>query len=436
MWRRLWGPVLPWLTPVRRRWLFSLGAIFICINDPRKEVKSIPKAFGFTPDTLGTILVIAAMVAFTLAWYWLARRFATLPMFVKRHPQICLHACYWALLIVLWTTAPASTTVRTVLMGCALVFPLVLWRLGFMLFTAQRGKLAGTRLADHWLYLWPPWGGSSVPYGKGFDYLTNCEAKDPEALAKSQLAGIKLFFLAAMCAVGKDLIDGFIFGENNGYRRAWGGTTLGLGSANDLIQNPGSQPVWKCWVAIYCELFRLVLGWGSKGHVIVGYLRLGGFHVFRNTYKPLLAETIVEFWNRYYYYFKELLVNFFFFPVFTRHFKRHPRFRMFAAVFAAALFGNMYYHVIKNSTFMQGQWALLWAGFGPRLVYWVALALGIYISMQREQRRPKGVPRPFARRALAMFGVWTFFGFIRLWHEPGGTYGQRIHFLLGLFGLG
>jgi len=25
--------------------------------------------------------------------------------------------------------------------------------------------------------------------------------------------------------------------------------------------------------------------------------------MFRNTYKPLLAESIVEFWNRYYYYF-------------------------------------------------------------------------------------------------------------------------------------
>ena len=45
--------------------------------------------------------------------------------------------------------------------------------------------------------------------------------------------------------------------------------------------------------------------------MIVGYLRLCGFNVFRNTYKPLLAETMVEFWNRYYYYFKELLVNFF-----------------------------------------------------------------------------------------------------------------------------
>jgi hypothetical protein len=158
--------------------------------------------------------------------------------------------------------------------------------------------------------------------------------------------------------------------------------------------------------------------------------------VFRNTYKPLLAETIVEFWNRYYYYFKELLVNFFFFPTFTRYFKQSPRLRVFAAVFAAAFFGNLYYHIIKSDAFTAGQWAGVWAGFNSRLVYCFALALGIFISMQREQRRPRGAIRPPARRALAIFGVWTFFAFIRLWHTGGVTHGQRFHFLLGLFGLG
>ncbi|MEF8725082.1 hypothetical protein [Candidatus Accumulibacter phosphatis] len=40
--------------------------------------------------------------------------------------------------------------------------------------------------------------------------------------------------------------------------------------------------------------------------MIIGTLRLFGFNVFRNTYKPLPPESILEFWNRYYYYLKEL----------------------------------------------------------------------------------------------------------------------------------
>jgi hypothetical protein len=435
LWRRLWGPVLPWLTPGRRRLLLALGAVVFAMRIPLDEVKSARKLFGLTPDTAGLVLVIVALSAFVWVFYQAARRFASWPACVKRRPQLWLHGCYWVWIIILWNTAPSSVTARTMLAGCAMVLPFLLWRLGYMLFTAQRGRLAGTAFRDHWFYIWPVWGYTTVPYGKGLDYLTTCEAKDDEALARSQLAGIKLIILGLMCGLGGDLMDGLLFGKDNAYRQALGGLTLGLPSSYDMIAKPGDYPIWQCWVSIYCDLFRQVLRLGAKGHFIIGYLRLGGFNVFRNTYKPLLAETIVEFWNRYFYYFKELLVNFFFFPVFTRYFKQSPRLRMCVAVFAAAFFGNMYYHVIKSEPFFQGDWPALWKAFNPRLVYCFALALGIYISMRREQLRPKGAVRTPFRRAVAIFGVWTFFAFIHLWAKGVMTHAQRFHFLLGLFGL-
>ncbi len=129
-------------------------------------------------------------------------------------------------------------------------------------------------------------------------------------------------------------------------------------------------------------------------------------------------------------------MHFFFLPTYARWFKRHPRLRMCSAVFAAAFLGNMYYHILKSPSLLRGDWAAVWAGFGPRLVYCFALALGIYVSMRREQRRPRGRVRPPLRRAAAIFGVWTFFAFIHLWAHGSQTYGQRLQFLLGLFGLG
>ena len=93
-----------------------------------------------------------------------------------------------------------------------------------------------------------------------------------------------------------------------------------------------------------------VLKLAARGHEIVGVLRLFGFNVFRNTYKPLLAPSLVEFWNRYYYYFKELLVDFFFFPTYVRRFRTSPRLRMLAATLAAAGFGNLYYHLLFSRT--------------------------------------------------------------------------------------
>jgi hypothetical protein len=58
--------------------------------------------------------------------------------------------------------------------------------------------------------------------------------------------------------------------------------------------------------SLYCELVWQVLRHAAAEHMIIGTLRLFGFNVFRNTYKPLPPESILEFWNRYYYYFKEL----------------------------------------------------------------------------------------------------------------------------------
>src|SRR5262245_46371759 len=95
LWRRLWGPVLPWLTPGRRRLLLALGAVVIAVRDPLQELRTVHKWFGFTPDTLGSALVVVALFAIMWAWYQIARRFASLPGVVKRHPQYCLHGCFW-----------------------------------------------------------------------------------------------------------------------------------------------------------------------------------------------------------------------------------------------------------------------------------------------------------------------------------------------------
>ena len=177
------------------------------------------------------------------------------------------------------------------------------------------------------------------------------------------------------------------------------------------------------------------------GHFIVGALRLAGFRVFRNTYKPLLSTTIVEFWNRYYYYFKELLVEFFFYPVFTANGKRSRDVRIALAVMAAAAFGNLYYHLVRDHEiyFLHGPWTMLDRVAG-RAIYCTALGLGIVVSMLREQRR-RGAPSPAGPRWAAalrgMAGVWLFYSLLQVWSVglEQLTLGDRWRFFLGLFGL-
>lgn len=441
-WLKLFGPGLRWLTPVRRRLLLGLASLFVAARLPWKnltQAKHWPDPAP--PDRAGLVVLTLALFGFVAFCYVASRRFASLPAWVKRHPQTCLHAVFWVLLGVWWTTSPANPMLRTLMVGCAFVMPFLLWRVGYMILAAQRGKMAGSRFTDHLLYLYPTWGtGSNTPYGKGWDYLSANEARDETALAKSQLAGIKLLLLGALWAVASDLLKGVVLGKDNAYRHALGGISPPLPTVGALLDAPpGIYSIGQGWAALYVDLFQRVLGLASKGHLVIGWVRIFGFNVFRNTYKPLLAETVVDFWNRYYHYFKELLVNFFFYPAFTRYFKPHPRLRMFAAVFMAAFVGNMYYHWLSlESALVSGSVRGMWAALQSRLFYCALLTIGIYLSMRREQKKGGKRPnRPGWRRVPAIFGVWTFFSIIHIWALKDQTpFVERLQFFLGLVGLG
>lgn len=439
-WCRAMGRPLVWLTPPgRRRTLLALAAVLVgavtTITTMAKHAGPALPAPG-----LGAALVVVAQFALLYLVYRAAAGFARLPAPVRRHPQLALHLSYWTVLAVLWLTASAQGLWRSVLMGLAILYPMLLWRLGYLLLAGQHGRMA-TGVRDHLFYLWPAYGGSDTPYGKGLAYLSQNEAGTTHELARSQLAGVKLLLLALAWRLVLTLYEGVLYGAGNRLTTALGGLTVGTPEMKTLLAMGAQAPLLASWLSVYGELFADVLRLAVKGHLIVGFLRLYGFNVFRNTYKPLLAESIVEFWNRYFYYFKELLVTFFFMPAFTgmgRRLRRWPDLRLLAAVFAAAFAGNVYYHVIKESVAMaQGQLLQVLVAHGSRMFYCLLLATGIFVSMLREQRRRGRAPAAgWSPRLLRIFGVWTFFGLITIWNTEGGVpFRTRVDFFLGLWGL-
>ena len=441
-WQSLWGRALVWWTPPgRRRALMALAAVAVGVGTTlqamvRHQALPVPR------DAWGLALVVVAQFGLLFVVFAAAARYAQLPTWVRRHPQMALHGSYWAVLLVLACTTPASGAWRSVLFGLAILYPLLIWRCGYLLLSGQHGRMGGTGKHDHLLYLWPAYGGSNTPYGKGLAYLSQIEAKTTPELARSQLAGIRLLLLALVWRLVLTAFEGVVYGPGNGLTRALGGWTLAVPTVTVLLSGADRVPIAVGWASIYCQLFEDVLRMAIKGHLIIGVLRLCGFNAFRNTYKPLLAESIVEFWNRYFYYFKELLSTFFFLPTFTgagKHLRRWPDLRLFAAVFAAAFVGNVYYHVIKEATALaQGQvWQVLQA-HQSRMFYCLLLAVGIFVSMRREQhRRGQAAQSGLAWRCSRIFGVWTFFSLISVWNADGGAaFASRVRLVAALVGLG
>ena len=127
--------------------------------------------------------------------------------------------------------------------------------------------------------------------------------------------------------------------------------------------------------------------------------------------------------------------------MFTANGKRSRQVRIALAVMAAAAFGNLYYHLVRDHEiyFLHGPWTMLDRVAG-RAIYCTALGLGIVVSMLREQRR-RGAPSPAGPRRAAtlrgMAGVWLFFSLLQVWSVglEQLTLGDRWRFFLGLFGL-
>jgi D-alanyl-lipoteichoic acid acyltransferase DltB (MBOAT superfamily) len=236
-------------------------------------------------------------------------------------------------------------------------------------------------------------------------------------------------------------MNALIYGEGNALTDLIGGYTLNIPALGHLVKQGSHASHRLAWISIYCELIKQVLRHAAGGHGIIGILRLFGFNVFRNTYKPLLAESIVEFWNRYYYYFKELLTHFFFMPAFVGFGKKlqaWPNVRLFVAVFSAAFVGNMYYHLLDKSAILaQGNTSDAITSLLPRLFYCFLLVIGIYVSMLREaRRRQQPSTQKRMSRVLRIFCVWTFFALIFIWNVTGrASFYSRVDFFLGLFGL-
>ncbi|HLJ17741.1 MAG TPA: hypothetical protein VKV15_24810 [Bryobacteraceae bacterium] len=386
-------------------------------------------------------LWVAALLAVIFGGIWLffnhvRRRGGS---FTARRPVQVLLSVYFAMLLAAGTL-PLQGTARMLLwLLIALVAP-YLW------FFAYALQDAGSKSADrfpiqfgsfHPFYMSPL--DSSTPFGKGRAYLRKTEARTSKDLSVVQLKAVKLLLWATFLHVVDALFVFLVLTErrrssvilNHLFDRLH--VTIpnfavpDLEAAIDLTAMGVRLPVHVAWGSLVAHFIEALLAISISGHIAVACCRMSGFNILRNTYRPLQSQTIADFWNRYYYYFKELLVEFFFLPTYVRHFKKYRRLRLAVATFAAATFGNALYHFFKDFHYVTelGFWTAL-AGFRVYLLYSTILGAGIVASQLRSHKLDPN--RPWFRRALASAGVLVFFCLLEVFDYEGRAHSLRTHF--------
>jgi len=251
----------------------------------------------------------------------------------------------------------------------------------------------------------PVWGGaSSIPIGKGAAFLRKMLAKNPEEMAITQIKGVKLLLWADALLALKILLKWFF----EDYCR--------IPSVTDSIDASIQHQAYSLsmqWASLLWSVSSYSLRIAISGHFIIGSARLAGFRLPRSTWRPLESRTLIEYFNRFHYYFKELLVDFFFLPTFFRFFKQHPRLRLFFATFMAAGVGNALYHFMSEIELVESMGiAGALESYISYAFYCLILATGIGISQVRMNMGYKP-SASFYGRIQSFFVVW---GFVTLLH--------------------
>lgn len=308
-----------------------------------------------------------------------------------------------------------------------------LWRFSYWIKWRQRDSKSP---AFEWICTLVPFsGGGGVPVGKGPLYMSRHEAADARALAAAQLSGLKLILLAFTWKAIEHMMANAVFGVKTLWFPWLAVEQARIPHIATILHTPLGYPLWERWLALFVELVRELLELAAFGHLVVGYFRLSGFAIPRNTDSPMLATTILDFWNRYYFYFKELLVDFFFFPVYLRQSGMKPLPRTIIATFVSAFLGNFYFHAFLYApSLAMGSKAAFYNSVVSRTTYCLLLATGLCLSFWRSFGT-KPAQLSFGGRAIRMAGVALFFALLHIWNAAPSevTLGERTEFFLSLF---
>ena len=344
--------------PNYRRWLVTGGTLIWLARDPHWFNWTVPQYVAETHGVAGAFdfpilqaVVLVAVFILSVLFIGLAGRY---PMALPFRRPVLTLAILYALLIVFGSSILSGRT-SVIVWSFVVTLGAYFWFLAYALVDAKAkdGDSVGLQLGT----FHPFWGSTNTPLPKGASYLRRIECKDAQGLAVTQLKALKLLAWACVLNVAAGL---FVKIAHVGL-----GVPSFEAAFNSVIAG-APIPWYACWLAVIAAFAEDVLTLAVWGHTFIACCRMAGFRALRNTYSPLTAKTIADFWNRYYFYFKELLVDFFFYPMFFRYFKRWKRLRIAAATFMAAGVGNMFFHFISD------------IGYVPQLGLWRAV-MGFHV---------------------------------------------------------
>ena len=416
-----------WRTPVllSATWLTAFLELGLGSSDtieylhPLLELAELPTSMAVGIGT-GMLVFLLALIAAGLRWIrkrphaWVARQpFLTLLLFeiflavlanqdfMPALARVVLWSFIFSLMPYIWYLPAAITDLR-----------------------AKGGDSIVTQLGT----LRPFWSPAHLPFGKGAAFLRKHLARNPRELAITQLKALKLLLWAnVLIAIRSGLT--VVFEEYFGIPS--------VASAMDAALNEQANSILLGWFALVLSTAKFSLQIAIWAHLFVGIARLAGYRLPRGSWRPLESRTLIEYFNRFHYYFKELLVDLFFLPTFMRAFRSNPRLRVFFATFMAAGVGNAVWHFMRDlNVVAELGIRLALESFSSYGFYCLVLAIGISISQVRANAGFRPGNTVF-ERLYSFLSVWGFVVCLHAFSDGSRNHTllERLSFVARLFGV-
>ncbi len=291
----------------------------------------------------------------------------------------------------------------------------------------QRSKAPSPQLLQL-AVLRPFWSPTYLPFGKGAAFLRKSLPKTPDELAVTQLKAIKLLLWSTVLLALKTGLT-WAFSEQL--------NIPSVAQTLDAFLQNQPYPIGLSWSALILSTTQFALQIAIWAHLFIGIARLAGYRLPRGSWRPLESRNLMDYFNRFHYYFKELLVDFFFTPTFFKMFRSHPRLRMFFATFMAAAVGNALWHFVRDIDLVArlGLAATL-ETYASYVFYCVILASGVGLSQIRLNAGIRPSPT-LPGKLYSFLCVWSFVVCMHLFSDGSRTHtlGERLSFLASLFGV-
>lgn len=375
-----------------------------------------------SPMILATAFLLLLMMA---AWAALAVVRRQPKSLLARRPLLTL-LLLEVLLCGLSTFAIMDGLPRVILWSMLIVLTPYVWFLPYAI-VDQRARDASPPLLQL-AVLRPFWSPTYLPFGKGAAFLRKKLAKTPSELAVTQLKAVKLLLWSNVLLAIKTALA-WLCDEQIKIPSVEG--------ALDAFLAGQAYPLLASWSALVWSTANYGLKIALWTGLFIGIARLAGYRLPRGCWRPLESRTLMDYFNRFHFYFKELLVDFFFVPTFFAVFRSHPRLRMFFATFMAAGVGNALWHFFREIHLVATMGlATALETFSSYIFYSVILATGIGLSQVRANMGIRPSATLFGR-LYSFLLVWSFVVCLHLFGDESRnhTLGERLSFLASLFGV-